>query len=595
VEHVGRQALVDRVASFAAREKWTTERTLAAIAAVLSNEPDSGGFDAALCGEICRVGSGDGPHAAHLLGMVYERLLHPGARRARGAHFTPADVAEHLVSFALDGVELREQLRIVDPSCGGGAFLLATAAWLHAHGWSRAESANAVWGADIDPLAVWVSTTALALWAGADTAGADNPVADTARDGEVAPAERIVCADVLDIDVEPWPGVSFDAVIGNPPFQNQLERATVRSAAQRRQLDVLGTARAPYVDSAALFLPRALDLVADGGRVALIQPHSTLVARDARSVRETITTRADLVGLWFARESIFAASVRVCAPVLQRVDAAGDRASPPLVRRALGRAFAPVSSVPPPASADSWAGLASDLLDVPQVHLAGNDKVGHIATATAGFRDEYYGLVGAVLEASGASTSADRTARLVTCGLIDVLANRWGSRPATFAHVKYAAPVVDVARLEGRVAAWVDAQLVPKLLVATQTKVLEVVVDETGHLVPSTPVIAVHAPREMLWHLAAALSAPCVSAHALGRVAGAALAADAIKLAARQVLELPLPQDHEAWDRGAVLARAAQHAGGGERERLLDALGTTMDQAYGCDDRSVFAWWAARR
>ncbi len=581
----GLQALAARVVSLAASERWTTPQALEATAGALGGTEGAAALSMALRRDIGAAAARGGASAAHLLGMVYERLLHPGARRARGAHFTPVDVADHLVEFALDGLALPERPNLVDPSCGGGAFLIAIASWLHARGWSRVAAADAVWGADIDPLAVWVSATSLALWVGPEA-------------GEVDIASRIVCADVLAVGGDAWPGIAFDAAIGNPPFQNQLERATVRSAAQRRALDDRGAARSPYVDTAALFMPRSLDLVAPGGRVALIQPHSTLVARDARSVRDAVTTRADLVGLWFAQESIFAASVRVCAPVLERVDGDADRPASRRVHRATGRGFTPAPSAPSPASADSWASLASDLLGIPGVDLAAQETVGDRATATAGFRDEYYGLVGAVFDHVhdvSDATEPPRVARLVTCGLIDVLANRWGSRPATFARTKYVAPAVDVDKLEGRVAAWVAAQLVPKLLVATQTKVIEVVVDETGDLVPSTPVIAVHAPVAELWRLAAALSAPCVSAHALGRVAGAALAADAIKLAARQVLELPLPVDHEAWERGAVLAREVQHAEGPERERLLDDLGATMDLAYGCVDRSVFAWWAARR
>ena len=282
----------------------------------------------------------------------------------------------------------------------------------------------------------------------------------------------------------------------------------------------------------------------------------------------------------------------------ERVEGHAERPASQRVQRVTGRGFTPAPSASSPASADSWASLARDLLGIPGVDLTTDGTVGDRATATAGFRDEYYGLVGAVYDHvhdDQGATESPRVARLVTCGLIDVLANRWGSRPATFARTKYAAPAVDVRKLEGRVAAWVGMQLVPQLLVATQTKVIEVVVDETGDLVPSTPVIAVHAPMVELWRLAAALSAPCVSAYALGRVAGAALAADAIKLAARQVLELPLPVDHEAWERGAVLAREVQHADGPERERLPDELGATMDLAYVCADRSVFAWWAARR
>ena len=213
-------------------------------------------------------GSGEGDtglRAALLLGEVYERLLHPRARHVRGAHFTPVDVASRLATFALGDGEVDASFRACDPTCGGGVFLLAVASFLETRGWSRAAAARALYGADIDPLAAWVSAQALALWAGATDDHAD---------------ERIVCADVLP-RADVWRVADFDAVIGNPPFQSQLARATTRVGEARRVADTLGGALSPYVDTAALFLVRALDLVRDGGRVALIQPHTTLVARDA--------------------------------------------------------------------------------------------------------------------------------------------------------------------------------------------------------------------------------------------------------------------------------------------------------------------------
>lgn len=522
-------------------------------------------------------GSGEGDpglRAALLLGEVYERLLHPPARLARGAHFTPVDVASRLVTFALGDGEVDASFRACDPTCGAGVFLLAVASFLETRGWSRAAAARALYGADIDPLATWVSTQALALWAGATDDHAD---------------ERILCADVLPRG-DVWRVADFDAVIGNPPFQSQLARATTRVGEARRVADTLGGALAPYVDTAALFLVRALDLVRDGGRVALIQPHTTLVARDARAVREAVHARADLTGLWFALDAIFAANVRVCAPVLVRRDT--RETTPPLVTRAVDREFASAPPVTPPDSADTWAGLASDLLGGPRVRLQTTRRVGDVATATAGFRDEYYGLVGAVSE----RRTGDSRPRLITCGLIDLLACNWGVRPAKFAKASYLEPVVDLDVLEGRVHRWVVAQLVPKVLVATQTKVIEVVVDECGDLIPSTPVVAVHAPQSELWMIAAALSAPCVSALALERVAGAALGTNAIKLAARQVLDLPLPVDETAWVAGAALARAAQQtADPAVRAGLLDRLGATMNTAYGCDEPAVLRWWTERR
>ena len=110
---------------------------------------------------------------------------------------------------------------------------------------------------------------------------------------------------------EPWRG-RFDAVVGNPPFLNQLERATVRRAAAAacRSTRIAG----PYTDTAWLFLVVARQLVRSGGRAVLVQPQSLVAARDAAPVRDAIGDT--LEGLWWCDELLFDASVRVCAPVL---------------------------------------------------------------------------------------------------------------------------------------------------------------------------------------------------------------------------------------------------------------------------------------
>jgi hypothetical protein len=348
--------------------------------------------------------------------------------------------------------------------------------------------------------------------------------------------------------------------------------------------------------------------------VLLIQPQSLLAADHAGQVRRVALARADLEGLWWCDEPVFAANVRVCAPLLRR--RVGDgHGSPPLppgsrggagapaatpigagsVRRWSGpsvaaRASAPAPPEPPaPGAARSttWSSLVTHG-GVPEVDLgAGTGVVGDIATATAGFRDQFYGLAPFVVDRR--EGDGHRYPKLVTSGLLDPAHCRWGDRPVRFAGKPWQAPRVDRAGLAAenpRLAAWVDARLVPKVVLATQTKVLEAAVDPDGTWVPSVPVIAVHAAGERLWALAAVLLAPPISAWALTGFRGAALSSDAIKLSARQVMAIPLPSDGVAWAAAAELLR---HGG---RDALREA-GVLMNRAYGAPPE-VLAWWEAR-
>jgi hypothetical protein len=246
-----------------------------------------------------------------------------------------------------------------------------------------------------------------------------------------------------------------------------------------------------------------------------------------------------------------------------------------------------------------WGPLVAPALGVPTGRLRtatdGPRVVGDLAACAADFRDQYYGLVPYVREAADVPDGV-RTAPLVTSGLVDPATSRWGRAPTRFAKTSWTAPVVDLDALAGgpdeRLARWARARLVPKVVVATQGRVLEAVADERGAWLPSVPVVTVAASPALLYRLVGVLTAPPVVAHAAARYAGTALSVTALKLAAGQVATLPLPADTEAWDEAAEHARAAHLADDEHRPKALQACAEAMCAAYG--DDSALAWWLDR-
>ena len=88
------------------------------------------------------------------------------------------------------------------------------------------------------------------------------------------------------------------------------------------------------------------------------------------------------------------------------------------------------------------------------------------------------------------------------------------------------------------------------------------------------------------------------SAWAMGRVAGSALSTDALKLSAKQILELPLPSNGAAWGRGAEIAAAVNGLPPEDslREALMGQLAATMAEAYAmAPDDPCIDWWHQRR
>ncbi len=484
-------------------------------------------------------------------------------RKSAGAWFTPPRLVGHLLDEVLEPAldEASGPVSVLDPACGAGAFLVAAARRITARTGDLVGAVAQVHGVDLDPAVLELARVCLWL--------------ELAVPGErlALPVLSLRQGDALDLDLG-----EHDVVVGNPPFLNQLESLTVRRGER-------GPSARAYTDVSALFLARSLDWLRDGGRVGLVQPQSLLAARDSGDVRASLAKTCALESLWASDVPVFEAGVLTCAPVLRKA------APQDAVRRTHGPEFEPFLARPVTADdlAGEWSFLLVEALGVPEVTLTGSRTLGELAGCTADFRDQYYGLEGHVHEVEELPSGPP----LVTSGLIDPAECLWGMRQTRFLKQRWQSPVVDVPALTPSLQRWAGARQVPKVLVGTQGKVLEAVVDEHGSWLPSVPVITVVPAAADLWRVLAVLLAPPVTAHAMARYAGTALTMDAVKLSASQVGRLPLPTVEEHWDAAASVVRRAQADAGARRSLLLEA-GALMCRAYEVDESVVLPWWAGR-
>ncbi len=379
-------------------------------------------------------------------------------RKLLGAWYTPPELVEAVTAEVRRGFT---PTTVLDPACGDGRFLAAFA-----------DSATLT-GIDIDPTTLWTQ------------------------------------GDSLSID---WGGQQFDAVVGNPPFLNQLASSTSRGGRSR-------FGGGPYADSAAEFLALAVRLVRPGGRVGLVLPLSMLSSRDVAAIRDDVSRRAALRWMWWSTTKMFDANVRVWAGVWEIGGPQGE------VHRAYGPQFETMPAVAMPAQ---WAGLIADTV------AAQHDGpvLGDIATFTSDFRDQYYGLIGAV-------SDADVGPPLITSGLIEPNECWWGRRPVRFAKQAFAAPRVDVPALAPALQRWACQRLVPKILIANQTRRIEAVIDRDGAWLPSVPVITCMSDR--LDDVAAVLHSDAATEWVRYHAAGSGLSATSVRLTARLLASIPLP------------------------------------------------------
>jgi hypothetical protein len=439
-------------------------------------------------------------------------VLRRQSRKQRGEYPTPHWLVDSVVDEAIPAVRPGAEVVVVDPACGDGRFLAAAARRVEAFG-----GRPVLVGCDIDP---------------------------ASADGARATGARITCGDALGHDWSAQLG-SVDVVVGNPPYLSQMAAATTRGGASPH-------GGGPYADAAVEFLSLALRLARpDGGRIGFVLPQSILASRDAAPVRAELDRRASIVWSWWCPEPVFAAQVRVCA----------------LVAETNSR----------PGSGVGWTAAVTAALGVPPVPpLATDGSLADRCRLTANFRDQYYGLVGAVVEDGSGPP-------LVPSGLIDPASCGWGRRPVRFARRRFLRPTVDLDLLAPPMRAWADDLLVPKVLVANQTRVVEAAVDDAGAWLPGVPALTARPAAGIdPWTVGAVLTSPIASAWAWHRAAGTGLSATAVRLGPRWLGELPWP--------GGDLVAATRAMRAGD----AIACGEAVAASYGLDPGDAAAmgtWW----
>ena len=197
-------------------------------------------------------------------------------RKARGAYFTPPEIARYLVGWAVRSPEDT----VLEPSCGEAGFLLAAAERLKESGANPIFLGERLHGLEIFEASAR-NAEALLREAGCET--------------------RIAVGDFFDYRTS----TAYDAVVGNPPFvryQNFSGRTRARAQeaalAQGVRLSGLANAWAAFVVKAALHLK-------PDGRLALVLPAELLSVNYAREVRRFLLRRFARVRLIVFEESVF--------------------------------------------------------------------------------------------------------------------------------------------------------------------------------------------------------------------------------------------------------------------------------------------------
>lgn len=188
-------------------------------------------------------------------------------REGSGKFFTPRTVAAAMAKL----LPVQPGAILMDPTCGGGTFLCeASRRWQ--------DTPCQLVGNDVDRMLVGLTELVLAL--------------SVASNHNFA----LSCCNLYDADSE-FRNLrgKVNGILANPPFSLPLERI-----AKPGELFALG-----YRNSDALFLDVCLDLLAPGGSLVCLLPHSLVVNAEFDQLRRTVEKHWELCGVVTLPEGVF--------------------------------------------------------------------------------------------------------------------------------------------------------------------------------------------------------------------------------------------------------------------------------------------------
>lgn len=392
----------------------------------------------------------------------------------------------------------------------------------------------------------------------------------------------------------------FDLIVGNPPFINQLAKG---KALPRHQVQLISynlKLTVGYADVASLIMLWTSRLLSRKGVIAMVQPLSIVATDSSGPVREQMLKSLSFTHAWATNAHIFDdAKVYACALTLS------SQSRTNRIIRKFGNDFNPASpyvlnsnSLSEPNA--KWSSVIAGLFGIPEIEniqTAEGLKLSDLATATAGFRDQYYGPKECVRELSEVH-NLDHI-KLYTSGTIHPLRSQFGFKPVRYNKSKFEAPVFPIAILKQEapsILKWFKGLGGAKILVAQQSNTIRAVVDTEGVFYPMVPIVVV-LPKtiEDIWKIAALLVSPVAAAWALTNFLGGAMHPTSIKVSAVQMLSIPLPTNIMYWERAAEHARLASEAQEiTDYEKHLTRSGQDMCLSYGLEYGRLLDWWLSR-
>jgi len=209
--------------------------------------------------------------ASYQLGNVYTSLLPETDRASAGVFYTPPSLSHRLIDMATDAGVNWATARVIDPACGGGAFLTPMGLKIAAALGDRPAKEILIHiqthlvGWEIDAFGGWLTQVFV-----------EAALKDTIKKAGIRPKPLVKIVDSLEIP-KLKENERFDLVMGNPPYGKLKLTSFIR---ERYKDSLYG-----HPNYYGLFTHLALDLTRKGGMIALLTPTSFLSGEYFKNLR----------------------------------------------------------------------------------------------------------------------------------------------------------------------------------------------------------------------------------------------------------------------------------------------------------------------
>ncbi|MGG6293068.1 Eco57I restriction-modification methylase domain-containing protein [Leptolyngbya sp. AN02str] len=473
--------------------------------------------------------------AIELLGQVYEATLSATRRKGQGSFYTPEPLVQYMVSTLLYHWFQRHDAlpKVLDPACGGGAFLVA----VFRVGLQRGQSVgltdwlHCLYGVDVDAQAVAITRLSLQMAYheahGCDQVPTPLPDCDT----------TIRWANTLTDSLPATVPARYDVVLGNPPYMDSqwmsVHQPDLRAFCNQRYQVAQGN-----WDLFCVFIERSLELCNPGGFHSFVVPNKLLCVPYAAAARSLLASHRLLQLRDYARVPAFAAAVYplVYAVQVNSTEGSVDRVvcdrmldlhrieqSGWLTRDRFERS--PWRLFPVSAKGGGWDSLPT---------------LGHLATVhgAASVSDAY--VIHPLIQEGSPTTPG---LRVVNSGTLDCYQLLWGIKPMRYLGDRFHYPVIP-PELESCLPKRRSHQArQPKLIVASMTKTLECAIDATGAILAgkSTSIIQPTHAAVDIYYLLGLLNSTVVQRWFCNMFGGNALQGGYLRIGPAQLRAIPIP------------------------------------------------------